>query len=152
MPTDAGRGRRGAAGPLARGYRGMLTRLGDPERGAFVVEAVWLMPALILLLFAGIQYTWWYDAGATCQGAAAAGAAAAAGMTASGGAGSAAAQAFLAGQADSSVQGASVSEALSATSVRVTCTGSAQEVIPLPGMTLTVQQSATAPRERWVTP
>ncbi len=87
MPTDAGRGRRGAAGPLARGYRGMLTRLGDPERGAFVVEAVWLMPALILLLFAGIQYTVVVRRRRDLPGAAAAGAAAAAGMTASGGAG-----------------------------------------------------------------
>ncbi|MFZ0160963.1 MAG: TadE/TadG family type IV pilus assembly protein, partial [Kineosporiaceae bacterium] len=82
MRAPAVQAPRGAGGAVVHGSLRMLARrLGDPERGAFLIEAVWLMPVLVLVLFAGIQYAWWYDAGATCQGAAAAGAAAAAAMS-----------------------------------------------------------------------
>ena len=128
------------------------TATGDLDRGSLMVEAVYLMPILLLFLFAGLQFGLWHDARATCQGAAAAGAAAAAGMTAAGGSGAAAAQAFLAAQPDSSVLGPTVTESATPVMVTVTCAGTSLALLPLPGVPLSVTASASAPKERWVSP
>lgn len=124
----------------------------DPEQGSSIVETVFVMPLLILLLFTGIQVALWYDARSVCTAAATAGASAAAGSQTAPGTGTHVAQGYLAGPAGSSVLDPAVSEQDGTTVVSVTCSGHAQSLVPVPGLALSFTRTATAPKERWVTP
>ena len=118
------------------------------DRGDVVGWAL-VAPLLMLLTVGGVQTALWFQARSVCQGAAAAGVRQARVLNAIDGAGASAAHDYLARVGDGSVTNTRTTESTTPTSVTVTCTGHAQRVIPLPGLSITVHQSATAPRERF---
>ena len=84
-----------------------------------------------------------------CQAAAEAGVRAGKVLNAPYGAGAGAARAYLSDVAGDLVVGPLVSEARTPATVEVQCSGQAQNVIPLPGFTVHVTQSARAGTERF---
>ena len=97
----------------------------------------------------GVQVAFWFQARAMCQGAAQAGVRAGRVLGAPAGAGRDAAGAYLAATAGDTVGAARISESRTATTVSVGCSGTALQVMPLPGLPLAVAQSAAGSRERF---
>jgi Flp pilus assembly protein TadG len=129
--------------PRPRSRRGLLR--GDG--GSATVEVAVLFPALLLLVFGGVQTAEWYHARSLCLAAADAGVWAARPAGAELADGRAAAAAFLA-HTGGSLSDVTVSTVGStATLVRVQVSGTAPRVLPIPGLTMRVSQSAQAPRE-----
>lgn len=118
------------------------------DRGDVVGWAL-VAPLVMLLTVGAVQTALWFQARSVCQAAAAAGARQARVLDAVAGSGSSAAHEYLTQVGDGAVTDSRVSETRAPTSVTVTCTGHALRVIPLPGLSITVHQSATAPRERF---
>jgi len=125
--------------------------LAEPDRGD-VIGWVITVPVIMLLTIGGVQVVMWYQARNVCQAATQAGVRVGKALNASQGAGSAAASNYLTQASGSSVVGARASENLTATTITVTCTASAERVIPLPDFSISVRQSSTARRERFTTP
>jgi len=134
--------------------RARASRQGLPpgQRGAVALEFAILFPLVLVLTFGGVQVAFWFQARAMCQAAAQAGVRAGRVLHAPAGAGAAAATAYLAATAGDTVGAPRVSESGTATAVRVGCSGTALQVMPLPGLPLGVAQSAVAARERFTLP
>jgi Flp pilus assembly protein TadG len=139
--------RRGLARPRA-GQPG----LPQPDRGSVALEFAIVFPMVLVLTFGGVQVAFWFQARAMCQAAAQAGVRASRVLGAPAGAGTTAATAYLAATAGDTVGAPRVSESVTATTVTVGCTGTALQVMPLPGLPLDVAQSAAAARERFSLP
>ena len=105
---------------------------------------------VLALTLGGVQAAMWYQARNMCQAAAQTGVRAARVLNAPHNAGTAAADDYLAAIAKQTVTDARTTQAVTATTVTVTCSGDAERVFPLPGLTVRVSQSATAPRERFI--
>ncbi|WBB78104.1 pilus assembly protein [Micromonospora sp. WMMD882] len=119
---------------------------GAADRGANPVELAVVMPAILLLLFGSIQVAAWFLARSTALHAAQSGVNAQRVHDAPGGAGVARAQAFLTAAGDwladpqtSCVDGDD----------QVTCTVTGKPLSVVPGLSLTVSQTAHGTVERW---
>ena len=132
--------------PRARGSQGGLP---PGERGAVALELAVVFPLVLVLTFGGVQVAFWFQARAMCQGAAQAGVRASRALGAPAGAGRSAAHAYLSATAGDTVGAASISESRTPTAVSVGCSGTALQVMPLPGLPLGVDQSAAGARERF---
>jgi len=130
----------------AAASRGSLPRW---DRGAVALEFAIVFPLVLVLTFGGVQVAFWFQARAMCQAAAQAGVRAGRVLGAPPGAGRIAATAYLAATAGDTVGVARVNESRTPTVVSVGCSGTALQVMPLPGLPLDVTQSAAAPRERF---
>ena len=119
------------------------------ERGAVALEFAILFPLVLVLTFGGVQVAFWFQARAMCQAAAQAGVRASRVLGAPAGAGTDAAYAYLKNTAGDTVGAAQVSESPTPTAVSVRCSGTALQVMPLPGLPLSVAQSAAAGREQF---
>jgi Flp pilus assembly protein TadG len=129
--------------------RGSHAGLRHAERGAVALELAIVFPLVLVLTFGGVQVAFWFQARAMCQGAAQAGVRAGRVLGAPAGAGRDAAGAYLAATAGDTVGAARISESRTATAVSVGCSGTALQVMPLPGVPLDVAQSAAGSRERF---
>jgi Flp pilus assembly protein TadG len=133
---------------LARA-RASQSGLPRAELGAVALEFAIVFPLVLALTFGGVQVAFWFQARAMCQAAAQAGVRASRVLGAPAGAGAVAANAYLVATAGDTVGGALVSESRTATAVSVGCSGTALQVMPLPGLPLDVAQTAAAARERF---
>jgi len=122
---------------------------GRRDRGSLSLELAILFGLVITLTFGAIQAGMWFSARSMCQAAAEAGVRAGKVLHAPPGAGAGAARAYLSDVAGGLVVAPAVSEARTAATVDVRCSGQAQNVIPLPGFNVTVGQSSTAGIERF---
>jgi Flp pilus assembly protein TadG len=113
------------------------------------LELAILFPLVLVLTFGGVQVAFWFQARAMCQAAAQAGVRAGRVLDAPASAGQDAASAYLAATAGDTVNHASITESPTPTTVSVRCTGTALQVMPLPGLPLGVAQSATTDREQF---
>jgi pilus assembly protein CpaE len=111
-----------------------------------------LVPVIMLLIFAGPQLALWYYAREAAQAAAQAGTRAASAENAPAGTGQQAAQAYLTSTGKGTISGGSATEHNTATTVSVEVHASVPRVIPLPGLTFSVDVSASRARERFTTP
>ena len=117
------------------------------ERGSVTIQMVFLMPALFLLMFLGVQGALYYHAKQVALAAAQEGAREAGSETGSREAGVATANTFLHDAGGSDVMtSTSVSGSRTATTATITVTGKSLSVIP--GWHVTVTQSASVPVER----
>lgn len=131
--------------------RGLFTAR-HQEAGATTLELAVLFPMVLALTFASIQVGMWYQARSICQGAAQAGVRAGRALDVPAGpAASAAGSAYLHDVAGTLLLNGRVTASASTDQVRVSCAGQAQRVIPLPGLSVQVNQSAAAARERFTT-
>jgi Flp pilus assembly protein TadG len=117
------------------------------ERGSVTIQMVFLMPALFLVMFLGLQGALYYHAREVALAAAQEGAREAGSETGTRDSGVATANTFLrdAGGADV-MTSTSVSGSRTANTATVTVTGTSLSVIP--GWHVTVTQSASVPVER----
>jgi len=123
------------------------------DRGSVTVEVAILFPVLMLVTLGGIQVAMWYHARDVCQASAQAGVRAARSEGTAAGAGSRAAADYLKRTGAGSVDSPSVDEnGSTATVVRVHVRAMVPSLVPLPGVSFTIDQSATASRERFTTP
>lgn len=146
MPTPVVSRRRLLAVPRCR-VRTVGGRRRD--RAAASLELAILFPLVLLLTLGATQAGLWFQARSMCQAAAEAGVRAGKVLHAPPGAGAGAARAYLSDVAGGLVVAPVVSEARTAATVDVACTGQAQNVISLPGFSLAVAQSSTAGIERF---
>ncbi|MCR6490925.1 pilus assembly protein [Cellulomonas sp. P24] len=117
------------------------------DRGSATVQIVVLMPALFLLMFAGMQAALIYHARTVAIAAAQEGARTAAAQYSSAGAGDVAAEQFVASAGGEDVlRGVTVTATRDATTASVVVTGATMSVVP--GWTPQITQSASAPVER----
>lgn len=129
--------------------KGWTSRLRG-ERGSLTIEATILFPALLAIMFLGVQAAMWFHARSVAIGAAADGARAQSLERAAEGDGRAAALDFVSSAGgDDVLRGVEVSSSQSPTSVSVTVVGSSMSLVP--GWDPSVEQSATVPLER-ITP
>lgn len=110
------------------------------------VEMVLLVPAVMLMLFLGVQAAVYHHARALALAGAQEGARVAAGEQSSAPAGAAAAKAWLADTAGTALTGVEATGTRTAQTATVTVTGQAPSLIP--GWQAVVRQSATLPTER----
>ncbi len=115
------------------------------------LEVAILFVMLMALTFGAIQVGLWYSARNMCQAAAEAGARAGKVQNAASGSGAAAARTYLVHVAGGLVVAPQVTEARTATTVTVQCSGQAQNVVPMPGFDISLAQSSTAGIERFTT-
>jgi pilus assembly protein CpaE len=116
------------------------------------VELAILVPIIMLLVFAGPQLALWYYAREAAQAAAQAGIRAASAQGAPVGTGTTTANHYLDTTARSTISSGYANENNTATTVSVTVHATVPRVIPLPGLTFTVDVAATRARERFTTP
>lgn len=117
------------------------------ERGSVTIQMVFLMPALFLVMFLGLQGALYYHAREVALAAAQEGAREAGSENGTRDSGVATARTFLTDAGGSDVMtSTSVSGSRSTTTATVTVTGESMSVIP--GWHVTVSQSATVPVER----
>ena len=117
------------------------------ERGSVTIQMVFLMPALFLLMFLGLQGALYYHAKQVALAAAQEGAREAGSETGTRESGLATANTFLNHAGGSDVMtSTSVSGSRTTTTATVTATGKSLSVIP--GWHVTVSQSASVPVER----
>ena len=129
------------------------SRRADRDRGSVTVEVAILFPMVIVVTLAGIQMAMWFHARDLCQASAQAGVRAARAEGAPVGSGTQAADAYLKQTGGDSVLDPSVDEnGSTATAVRVHVRARVPSLVPLPGFSFTIDQSATAGRERFTTP
>ncbi len=126
-----------------------LRPAGRRDRGALSLEVAILFPLVLTLTFGTVQVGLWFQARNMCQAAAEAGVRAGKVLHAPAGAGGAAGRSYLADVAGGLVVSPNVTEARTTATVEVTCSGQAQNVIPLPGFNIQVVQSAHAGIERF---
>jgi Flp pilus assembly protein TadG len=117
------------------------------------VEIAVLFPAFLVLLFTGVQAAEWYHVRSLCLAAADAGVRAGRPPAAGPADARAAAAGFLTRVGGSTVAEATVSTVGSTpTLVRVQVSGTVPRVLPIPGLSLRVTQSAHAGKEKFSTP
>lgn len=119
------------------------------DRGAATLQLAILFPLVLTLTLGAVQAGLWFTARSMCQAAAQAGVRAGKVLHAPAGAGASAARAYLSDVASGLVVAPAVSEARTAATIDVACSGQAQNVLPLPGLDLRVSQSARAGIERF---
>jgi len=125
--------------------------LASGDRGDVVGAAI-TVPVVLMLTFGGVQVALWYHARNVCQAAARAGVRAGKALNASAGTAQAAASSYLTQTGGELVVGGRAAEQLTASTVTVTCTATAYDIIPLPGFSISVEQSSSGQRERFTTP
>ncbi len=108
-----------------------------------------LFPLVLTLTFGAVQVGLWFEARSMCQAAAEAGVRAGKVLGAPTGAGAAAARSYLTDVSAGLVVSPNVTETRTAATIDVTCSGQAQDVIPLPGLNIAVIQSSQAGIERF---
>lgn len=119
------------------------------DNGSISIEAVMLWPAVFLLIFGMVQGGIWFHARGLALAAAQEGAHTASINDGAGGADRA--RAFLARTAPSNILKVHrIAEAADHESVTITVTGSSTMLVP--GWTVDVSQSSTAPIRRWTSP
>ena len=123
--------------------------VGRRDRGAASLELAILFPVVLALTLGAVQAGMWFSARTMCQAAAEAGVRAGKVLGAPAGTGAAAGRTYLADVARTLVVSPSVTETRTPATVKVTCTGAAQNVIPLPGVSIAVAQSSSAGVERF---
>lgn len=141
--------------PTRRARRPLFGRQRGARRdlGSVTVEVAILFPLLIVITLGGIQMAMWFHARDLCQAAAQAGVRAARAEGAPPGSGSRAATDYMTRTGAGSVDSPSVDEnGSTATAVRVHVRGTVPSLVPLPGISFTIDQSASAGRERFTTP
>ena len=117
------------------------------ERGSVTIQMVFLMPALFLLMFLGLQGALYYHAREVALAAAQEGAREAGSENGTGDSGVATANTFLQDAGGSDVMTSTrVSGSRTTTTATITVTGKSMSVIP--GWHVTVSQSASVPVER----
>jgi len=117
------------------------------ERGSVTIQMVFLMPALFLLMFLGLQGALYYQAREVALAAAQEGAREAGSENGSRDSGVATASTFLQDAGGSDVMTlTSVSGSRTTTTATITVTGKSMSVIP--GWHVTISQSASVPVER----
>ena len=119
------------------------------DRGALSLEVAILFPLVLMLTFGAVQTGLWFEARSMCQAAAEVGVRAGKVLRAPTGAGASAARSYLTDISNGLVVAPNVTETRTPAAVDVTCSGQAQNVIPLPGMNISVVQSAHAGIERF---
>ena len=120
--------------------------------GSATVELAVLFPAFLLLLFGGVQAAEWYHVRSLCLAAAAAGVQTGRTTGARAAAANRAAGEFLARPGGGTATDPAVSTAGSSAAVlRVEVTASVPRVVPLPGLSMRVTQSARGTREVFTT-
>ena len=119
------------------------------DRGAVSLELAILFPLVLTLTFGAVQTGLWFEARSMCQAAAEAGVRAGKVLHAPTGAGAAAARTYLADISNGLVASPNVTETRTAATIDITCSGQAQNVIPLPGLNIAVVQSSHAGIERF---
>jgi Flp pilus assembly protein TadG len=129
--------------------RGGHSGLPPWDRGAVALEFAIVFPLVLVLTFGGVQVAFWFQARAMCQAAAQAGVRAGRVLGAPAGAGRSAGYAYLTATAGDTVGAPRLTESPTPTTVSVRCSGTALQVMPLPGLPLNVAQSAAGPRERF---
>jgi Flp pilus assembly protein TadG len=143
-PGGPGRARPGR--PRARGQ----ARRWRSDRGAGAAEIVIAVPLLMLLILLIVQFAIWAHASSVAQATAEEALAAARVQGGSAAAGQQRAQQVL-GQIGSSVLiSPQVSVTRTATTTTVQITGTAEDVLPVPGLALPVHITVTGPVERFV--
>jgi len=116
------------------------------------VEVAILFPMLIVITLGGVQMAMWFHARDLCQASAQAGVRAARADGAPVGVGTRAAVDYMKRTGAGSVDNPSADESGStATTVRVHVRGNVPSLVPLPGISFTIDQSASAARERFTT-
>lgn len=126
---------------------GHSQRRSRAERGSVTIQMVFLMPALFLLMFVGLQGALYYHAKQVALAAAQEGAREAGSETGNRESGVATATTFLSDAGGSDVMtSTSVSGSRNATTATITVTGKSLSVIP--GWAVTITQTASAPVER----
>lgn len=115
------------------------------------VEVAILFPMLIVITLGGVQMAMWFHARELCQASAQAGVRAARADGAPAGSGTLAAIDYMKRTGAGSVDGPSADESGTATTVRVHVRGNVPSLVPLPGISFTIDQSASAARERFTT-
>jgi Flp pilus assembly protein TadG len=124
-----------------------LRRRSRDERGSVTIQMVFLMPALFLVMFLGVQGALYYHAREVALAAAQEGAREAGSENGTRDSGVETANAFLKDAGGSDVMtSTSVSGSRTTTTATVTVTGKSMSVIP--GWHVTVSQSASVPVER----
>jgi Flp pilus assembly protein TadG len=113
------------------------------------LEVAILFPLVLTLTFGAVQVGMWFEARSMCQAAAEAGVRAGKVLHAPAGAGAAAARSYLTDVSNGLVVSPIVNEARTAATIGVTCSGQAQNIIPFPGLNLSVQQSSRGGLERF---
>jgi Flp pilus assembly protein TadG len=142
-----------AADPMTTGRRSTPTR--EPhsrsrdERGSVTVEAVVLFPLVLLLIFGAIQAGLYYYARSIAMAAAEQGLQSERTEQGTTGAGAGATQTFLSGASKGLLTGTAVIPTRTATTAAITVTGQVPSLIP--GLTLTVSQTAAGAVERITT-
>jgi Flp pilus assembly protein TadG len=122
----------------------------DSDAGSFSLELAVLFPAFLLLILVIVQAALFFFARSVASSAAQQGADTARLQGNNAADGASTATAFIAGQGDGILDDVAVTtNSGNPTQVSVTVTGRALTIIP--GVTFTVRQSATAPRERYTT-
>ena len=119
------------------------------DRGSLTLEMAILFPLVLTLTFGAVQVGLWFEARGMCQAAAEAGVRAGKVLHAPTGAGAAAARSYLTDVSAGLVVSPNVTETRTAATIDVTCSGQAQDVIPLPGLNIAVVQSSQAGIERF---
>ncbi|WP_137122967.1 TadE/TadG family type IV pilus assembly protein [Segeticoccus rhizosphaerae] len=120
---------------------------GGRERGSSSIQMVLLLPALFLVMFAGMQAALWYHARAVAISAAQEGARRTGAEQGTAAAGRGAASSFIADAGgDDVLADAHVSIQRGPTTATATVSGHSLSVIP--GWNITVRQSASVPTER----
>jgi Flp pilus assembly protein TadG len=137
------------SGPSTRDTgTGTGSGLGWGERGAATVELAVLFPVFLLLIFGGVQAAEWYYVRSLCLAAAQAGVHTGHARGATDADARQAAADYLTRTGASTAANAAVSTAGSTpTAVRVEVSADVPRVIPLPGLSIRVTQSARVPRE-----
>ncbi len=121
------------------------------DQGSATLEVAILFVAVMALTFGAIQVGLWYSARNMCQAAAEAGTRAARVQNARAGAGTSAARTYLVDVAGGLVVAPQITESRTATTVTLTCSGQAQNVVPSPGFDISLAQASTAGIERFTT-
>lgn len=134
-----------------RVHRTRRWRLGA-ERGSATVELAVIFPVFLILLFIGVQAALWYHARSLCLSAAQAGVRAGRVQGAGPDEGTTAARNFIIRTGGDSVSDTQVSASATVATLRVEVSATAPKVIPLPGLSFTVTQSAEGGRDRFTTP
>lgn len=126
----------------------MLLRLGD--RGAGAAEVVIAVPLLMLIILMIVQFAVWYHAVSVAQATAEEALAAARVQGGSAAAGQQRASQVLGQVGDAVLVGPQVSVTRTAATTTVQVHGTAERVVPLPGLSLPVTVTVTGPVERFV--
>lgn len=126
-------------------------RLGG-DTGAETVSLAVLFPIAIVLILGGVQAGLYWDARNVLAAAAQAGANTGRVLHATTDDATSAATSFVTRSGTRRISHPAVSAERTADTVTVTVTGTAQKIIPIPGIEFRISMGATAPVERWTAP